>query len=367
VRRFLVCLILLTGLFTGATRVSAQAVTTDPFNHDPAVIDAIQHFYNLDFDVAQQKFQSLVAVHPNNPAALDYLLQTIVFEELYKEDLLDTTLYAHEGFLSTHHVTMEDPAIRAQVNQLTDRAVGLCDQELKANPNDVNALFARGMARSLKATYVGLSERSFVTGLHLALQARNDEARVLELDPNYVDAKLVVGIYYYVVAILPLPLRMMAGIVGIHGDKQKGLQMLEDCGRRGPVTSVAARTTLMLFYRHDARYNDAVAIAQSLEKQYPRNYLFALEVANLLKDAGNGPAAVAAYRSVIDNVARPHYYTSVRVELAWYGLAETERGQNHIQQALDAFNQVITLPNASADLKRRAREGAAQMQAQLHH
>jgi tetratricopeptide (TPR) repeat protein len=339
-------------------------VHTAALNRDPQVQDGFKKFYDLDYDGSLTAFQRVLQAHPNDPLAVDYVLSVVIFRELYRQDLLDTTLYAHEGFLTGKHLTEEDPAVKTQVENLSAQAITLADQRIKANGNDVDALFSRAMARSLKATYIGLVERAFIAGLRLALAARSDDERVLEIDPKYVDAKMVVGIHLYVVGILPGPLKLMAGIVGIHGDKVKGLAMLQECAQHGVITSVESRTALTIFLRHDARYQEAIKVAQSLKAEYPRDYLFALEVANLLKDAGHGPEAIQEYRAVLSQAAKPGYYYSVHPELAWFGLAETLRGQNDKTSAMAAYRQVVAAPTTGPDLKRRASEGIKQLQSE---
>jgi tetratricopeptide (TPR) repeat protein len=346
----------------------AQGGLSDPtfhtaaLNRDPLVQQGFERFYNMDYDGALDIFRKVQEQHPQDPLAVDYVLSDIIFRELNREDLLDTTLYAHEGFLTSNHLKAEDPKVKAEIDRLSEQAISLADSRIKANPNDVDALFARAMAKSLKATYIGLAERGFIGGLHLALSARSDDEHVLQIDPNYIDAKLVVGIHSYVVGALPLPLKMMAGMVGIHGDKKAGIAMLEECGKHGVITSVEARTTLMIFLRHDARYADAIQVARSLMAQYPHDYLFNLEVANLLKDSGNGPAAVKEYHSVLDLAARPGYFSSAHIELAWFGLAETLRGQNDLNGALAAFRNVLAQPNSSPDLRSRANAAVNELQ-----
>ncbi len=245
---------------------SSSAVQTAALNRDPLVQQAYERFYNMDYDGAMEIFHKVLQLHPQDPLATDYVLNIVIFKELNHEDLLDTTLYAHEGFLTSHHVTAEDPQVKTQVEKLSDQAIALADARIKSNPNDVDALFARGMAKSLRATYIGLAQRSFISGLHWALSARSDDEKVLQLAPNYVDAKLVVGIHSYVVGALPMALKIMVGVVGIHGDKKAGMLMLEDCARRGVITSVEARTTMMIFLRHDARYAEAIQVARSLRR-----------------------------------------------------------------------------------------------------
>ena len=72
------------------------------------------------------------------------------FQELYRLDLLDTTFYANDGFLTGRHATEEDPKTRDRIFALADEAVHEADARIGRNPNDVDALYARGWARSLR-------------------------------------------------------------------------------------------------------------------------------------------------------------------------------------------------------------------------
>ena len=130
------------------------------------------------------------------------LLDAIVFQELYRQDLLDTTFYANDGFLTGKHATDEDPAKRDQIFALADEAVREADDRINKNANDVDALFARGWVRSLRCAYVAMVERGFSSGFRLAGKAKDDCSRALQIDPDYIDAKLVVGVYSYVVGAL---------------------------------------------------------------------------------------------------------------------------------------------------------------------
>jgi tetratricopeptide (TPR) repeat protein len=143
------------------------------------------------------------------------------------------------------------------------------------------------------------------------------------------------------------------------GSKTRGLEMLTDDGNRGFATSVEARTTIALFLRREARYADAVKVVQSLRRQYPRDYLFSLEEANLRKDAGEGMAAVAAYRDILDQ-NKPVYYYSPRMELAYFGLGDALRGQRHFAEAAQSYEQAAFTPNVGAELKIRSLLNAGQ-------
>ena len=166
-------------------------------------------------------------------------------------------------------------------------------------------------------------ERGYGAGFRLATKAKDDEERVLQLDPDYVDAKLVVGVYEYVVGALPWPFKLLIGFAGITGSKTHGLEMLNDAGNRGVITSVEARTVIALFLRREARYKEAIQVVRGLKKQYPHDFLFCLEEANLRKDAGEGMAAVEAYREIVANAPRPA--TLPRRSWSWPTLAWATR------------------------------------------
>ncbi|HET7104833.1 MAG TPA: hypothetical protein VFI20_12155 [Terracidiphilus sp.] len=332
---------------------SAQ-VHTNPLNRDPLVQEAFQHFYNLDYPGAVSRFERVQRQHPGDPQATALLLDAVVFQELYRLDLLDTTFYANDGFLSGHHATEEDPKARDRIFALSDQAAREADTRLSRNPRDVDALFARGWARSLRCAYIAMVERSFSAGFHLANKAKDDEERVLELDPNYVDAKLVVGVYQYVVGALPWPFKLLIGFIGVTGSKSKGLELLYDDANRGVITSVDARVVIALFLRREGRYEDAVRVVRSLKREYPRNFLFCLEEANLRKDAGEGMRAVTAYRDLLGDSARTGYFVDPHLQLAYYGLGDALRGQRHYGEAAQAYEQAGWTKGAGAELKLRS-------------
>lgn len=348
--------VLLTGiaLLCAAGGAWAEMVDTNPMNYDPQVRDAYQHFYNLDYAGAIARFEKYHQEHPGDPQATAYLLNAVIFQELYRQDLLDTTFYANDGFLTGRHATVEDPAKRDQIFALADEAVREADWRLSQNPHDVNALFTRGWVRSLRCTYVAMVERGFGAGFHLATKAKEDCARALQLDPDYVDAKLVVGVYEYVVGALPLPFKFIIGFAGITGSKSKGLAMLEDAGNRGVITSVEARTAIALFLRREAKYGQAIQVVRSLKDQYPHDFLFCLEEANLRKDGGEGMAAVDAYRQIIAESATPGYFASAKLELVDFGLGDALRGQRHFGEAAQAYEHAAWTRDVGPELKIRS-------------
>ena len=107
-----------------------------------------------------ERFERFREAHPGDPQATALLLNAELFQELYRLDLLDTTFYANDGFLTGRHATEEDPKARDRILGLADEAIHEADLRLARNPNDIDALFARGWVRSLKCTYVAMVRAS---------------------------------------------------------------------------------------------------------------------------------------------------------------------------------------------------------------
>ncbi len=367
--RSLFCLLLASLCASGAhAQPTAPAFTThaDPLSFDPAVRDACNHFYNLDYEGSLARFDQVIKAHPQEPLAYAYALMVTIFRELYHQDLLDTTYYAHDSFLTNQRKVDIPAASRERIESLMNQVSALADQRLKSNPQDKNALFAKGYAKGLHAAFITLADHSFFAAARQGLAARNDSEAVLKIDPEYADANLAIGIQQFAVASLPRMVRMVVGIAGVGGNKEKGLALLQIAAAKGAVTSVQARTTLSLFLRHDARYPEALAVQHGLATEFAHDYLFRLEEANLAKDKGDGPGAIAIYKQVLEDAARPGYFVDPRLQMAWFGLADTERGQNDITDAAKHYLESASQPNNSDWLRKRAELNAGEMLDLMH-
>jgi tetratricopeptide (TPR) repeat protein len=325
---------------------------------DTSTRTGFDHLYNLEYDKAIALFQRALKEHPEDPFAVNHLAQAILLKELYRLNALDTTLYADNGFL-TGKPLPGDPQIKAELIKLWDRAIQISEARIRTNNLDADAYYARGVARGLRLSYVAIVEKSFFAALRNASGSRSDHERALQLDPAFTDAKLVIGVHNFVVGSMPLAAKIMAGMVGMTGSKKRGLEYLTEVANANGETSVDARIAMALFLRREARYEDAIKIEQGLVTQYPKNFLFALEEANLLKDAGRAAEAMIVYGRILE-YSRAGKYTDPHAERAAFGFAEVLRGQRRSEAALEHYQSAlagITEP----EIRLRALLSAGQM------
>jgi tetratricopeptide (TPR) repeat protein len=357
-------LLVLAPICLGAdSAVSTSVRPPDLRPADPLNQAAFEHYYNLDLDAAIQDFEKILARHPNDPFAVNHLLSAVQIRELYRMGAMTTGEYSNDSFIGQAH-RPADPAVKQRIRQLVEQAEKLENAQLAHDPDNVDMLYARGVTRGQFALYTALIERAWFSALRNAVGARRDHERVLELDPQYTDAKLVVGAHYFVTGSLSLAMRMAVSLVGLSGDKQKVLQYLSDAYHANGETSVDAGIVLMVFLRREHRYGEALQIAGELSPRFPRNYLLPLEQANLLRVSGKGDEAEEQYRRVWQN-GREGKYGSLHYEIAAVGLGDLLRGEKKYQAAAAAYELVSEVTGADPELLQKANLGAGEMYDQL--
>jgi tetratricopeptide (TPR) repeat protein len=355
--------VLLVGLL-----LAAQALAASPDSnlgslayrpHDPLNLTAFNHFYNLDYDRAVQEFEQILGRHPDDPFAVNHLLTATLLRELYRMGVLNTGEYANDTFISAPH-RPADPKVKQQIKDLVERALKVEEKRLAVNPNDIEALYARGVTRAQFSAYTALIERAWFSALRNAVGARRDHERVLELSPSTVEAKLIVGAHNYVMGSLHWGVKAAASMVGLGGNKEKGLQYLKECAQGNGETSIDAQILLAVFLRRERRYDEALPIVRTLVPRFPQDVLLALEEGHLLRASGLNPEAALVYRRVWQ-AGREGHYPGLHYEIAALSLGDLLRSQKDYSAAAAAYEQVGQVPQADAEALQKANLGAGEM------
>lgn len=253
--------------------------------------------YNLDYEKARKEFSEIDRLLPQHPAGPMLLASRLWVKTLYESRRLQTGLYSSDSFY-TKGDDKADPKIVTEFRNLTREAKRRADARLKINPKDIEALEFLGATAGVKASFEEAVERRHFAAIRDGSEAVDRYRDVLKLDPNYVDAQLTIGLYDYVVGSLPPVQKLIAGIAGHRGSKKRGIAALEKVAKDGRWSSDDAKSLLILLYKRERRYKDALNLARDLSAKYPRNYLLRLETADALvlqageqRKAGNVAAA----------------------------------------------------------------------------
>jgi tetratricopeptide (TPR) repeat protein len=355
----LILLLLGFALVTASAQSQPSAPVPHFAPHDALTDAAFDHFYNMEYDRAIQDFEKILEKRPNDPFAVNHLLTAVLMRNLYDTGGMNTGDYANDSFIGRSPRPTDDK-IKARIKELAHRAEGLEEEQLKASSKDVNALYCRGVTRAQFAVYTGLVERAWFSALRNAVGARHDHEHVLELDPNYLDAKMVVGTHNYVVGNLPWSVKVPAALAGLSGSRDKGMDYLRQVAKSEGENAVDAKVILSLFLRRDHQYDEARGYMQELAARYPKNHLFPTEVANLQRASGHLDEAEATYREVWQN-GREGKYGTLHYEMAAWGLGELLRSKKDLAGAAAAYELVNEAPNPDPDVLQKANLAAGEI------
>jgi tetratricopeptide (TPR) repeat protein len=244
-------------------------------------------FYNNDFDTAIAYFEQQVKEQPEDPEQYDHLAESILYREMFRDGALESELVTgNNPFLRRAKMEIT-PQDKQRFAECINAALRLSEAALQKNPSDVRALHAIGVAHGLRSNYLFLVEKAWLQSLHEATAARKANQQILRIDPDSVDAHLILGLDKYVVACLPFYLRAVGSIGGFHGDREGGIRDLQLVASHGVLDRYDAEVLLAAIYRREHCSNKAIPLLEDLAHAFPRNYLFRFEQVQMYSDVGD--------------------------------------------------------------------------------
>jgi tetratricopeptide (TPR) repeat protein len=237
--------------------------------------------YNLDYNTARKNFKEIETAFPQHPAGPQLLASTLWAQVLNESRRLQATLYNKDSFYADKE-DKPDPKLISEFKAFTDKAKLLAKARLRENPKDVDAIYYLGAIEGLKAAFAVSVERKFFGALGDGSSSVDRHREVIKLDPSYRDAEITIGLYDYVVGSLPPLVKLIANVGGHRGSKKRGLATVEKVAKEARWASDDAKSLLIVLYKRENRFADALAVCRELAAKYPRNYLFKLEGADAL-------------------------------------------------------------------------------------
>jgi len=264
----------------------------------PLIDEGFTHFYNLDYDQAIAVFEKAIARYPGLPDLHNHLAQTLIFREMFRNGALESELVSGSNSFLRRPKLNPSPETEKRILDEIAAAMALADARLKRNPNDTAAMYASGIALGLRSNYFWVVKKAWHDALRDATAARKLHNRISELEPNNVDARLVQGLHDYIVGSLPLGYKMLGFLIGVRGDKAKGILTVQDVAKNGKLNRVDAEVFLCALYRRENQSKLAVPLVQDLIRRYPRNYLLRMELGQMYSQSGDGVRGLQALEEV---------------------------------------------------------------------
>ena len=272
--------------------------------------------YNLDYLQALDAFRAAMEADPDDPAPHRLFAATLWMRALFAQGAVTAEDYLGQARSSVPR-TPPPPDIDQAFREHLQRAVALAERAVNRDPRDADAHFQLGAAHSFRASYTATVEGRGMAGFGAARRAYDEHERVLDLDPKRKDAGMVVGMYRYGVSTLSWPWRLVAGMAGFGGGKDRGLRMVEEAAALESDVQTNALFALIVIYNRERRYDEALRVIARLQGMYPRNRLLWLERGSTALRAGRGADARAALDDGLTALAKDPRQRAFGEEARW--------------------------------------------------
>ena len=243
--------------------------------------DGYQQLYNLEFERAHQTFVSWQQKNPKDPMGPVSDAAGVLFSEFNRLGILEAQFYEDDKIFKSTKRPSADPQARDRFNDTLNKGEALAKSRLALNGKDRDGLFAMTLISGLRADYAALIDKSNMASLRYTRTADDWARQLLAIDPNCADAHVATGFSKYIIGSMTAPMRWILRVGGIAGDKKQGISELKITAENGQYLAPFARILLAIAYVRDKDNVKARELLASLRDQYPKNPLFAREIARL--------------------------------------------------------------------------------------
>lgn len=240
----------------------------------------IKEIYNIKFEDAEKTFRNLIADYPNHPAGRFFLAMIDWWKILLDID--------NETYDDIFFQKLEDVIFQ-------------CDQILKNDPENVDALFFKGGAIGFRGRLRSVRD-SWLKAADDGREALPIVERAAKLDPDNLDVQLGFGIYNYYAAVIPEEYPMIKPLMIFFpsGNKEEGIRQLRNTAFNGKYAKYEARYFLMtIYYRYESNPYLAEEFARMLVEDFPDNPSFQRWLGRIYVRQGKMQLADSLFKDVL--------------------------------------------------------------------
>lgn len=354
--------------FLGALLMACAAISAaSPPETEQFVHEGFEDFYNLDYPQAIDNFEKALSLNPSDPELHNHLAQALLYGELYRDGALDSQLVTGNNSFVRRARMEPPPGLERRFLGEIDRAIQVCQQQLASNSQDTRALHSLAVAYGLRANWGFLVRKTWMASLSDSSKAHKYDEQVTAIDPANYDARLVQGIYDYIVGSLPWSMRMLGFIAGFHGDKARGIATIEEVARKGRDNRIDAEIILCALYRREGHAQRAIPLVRELIDRFPRNYLLRFELAQMDASVGRRKDALDTLAEIAKlKQANAPGYGRIPQEKIDYETGNLQFWFDDLENALKNLQKATATPDHLKELDLNTGVLALMRQGQIH-
>ena len=277
----------------------------------------INGVYSLDFPTAQENIEKVFAAYPDHPFAH------------FGNAMIAWARYEYEFETS-------DDKQRKVFERILDDSIAGIKRWIKKYPQDANGYMGIGALYGLRAMF-NMRNRNWVTSYFAGKSAIKNLEKSLEIDPTYYDAYFGLGIYQYFAGTLPSVIKVLAKIVSISGNPEKGVSYLNLAREKAHFTADSAK--LILIEVQNTRNSPFYAPEKSLQyireltSKFPQNPLMQYVEVICLYETKNYDEVTNHAQRFLDLIGQDPFYKEIYIARSYTALATAQMAQGNFEQA----------------------------------
>lgn len=292
-------------------------LTTPIYAINPSDISiGIEHSLKQDYDAALAVFARLETAFPHRPEPV-----------FYKASVLQTRM-----------MDFETQQWEAEFLDAIETTVDKADKCLKKNPKDLDALFARGAAKSYKSFYLGRNG-NYLQSLLWARQGMGDLETVMHMDSSYLPVYLGMGSYLYWKSRLT---QNLTWLPFLSDQREKGIDYLKKVAHSNTLGHWSAVSNLCWIYIEEKNYEKALCYARMGVQAFPDSRFFLWPYGDTLFLLGHFPKAIQVYRKLLYSVKQESFNNRynetvlyLKLGKCYHSIGEYETAREYLKQVLD--------------------------------
>jgi len=241
------------------------AVAADPIA--PQAAGIVNHLHDLRADKAAQAVAELQKTHPGHPAGAFY-----------------SSLIPYQRFLLSE--AKSDEAL-AEFEARSRAAAAAAEAWLPRAPAEANYYLGAAIGFGARAD---MARGRRLGAMRKGRRAIQHLEKALEYDPGFEELYLGLGMYNYFISQVPWSVRPLAAfMMGMWGDREKGLAQMERAAKRSPTARSEALWMLSLIHgsEREGSWLRAERYLAELTERHPDNPLYRLHRVYVALRLGN--------------------------------------------------------------------------------